>query len=54
MATENPPKRPLGRPPCPEPERIPDTFENIIKALVKPRKDKDGKPSRRRESWETT
>jgi hypothetical protein len=29
-------KQPRGRPPKPEPERIPDTFENIIKALVKP------------------
>ena len=30
------PKRPVGRPPKPEPARIPDTFENVVKALVRP------------------
>ena len=32
-------KRKRGRPPKPE-ERIPDTFENIVKALVQPVKEK--------------
>ena len=32
-------KKPMGRPPKPAPH-IPDTFENIIKTLVKPVKEK--------------
>lgn len=32
-------EKPRGRPPKPEPDRIPDTFENIIKALVKPKRE---------------
>ena len=32
-----------GRPPKPAPSRIPDTFENVVKALVRPMKKKIGK-----------
>jgi hypothetical protein len=38
-------KKPVGRPPKPMPEPIPDTFENVIKAIVNgppPKKDKGG------------
>ena len=29
-------KKQRGRPPKPMPEQIPDTFENVVKALVRP------------------
>ena len=31
-----PEKKQRGRPPKPMPEQIPDTFENVVKALVQP------------------
>ena len=43
MAKEE--KQPAGRPPKPMPPPIPDTFENVLKALVRPmeKKSKDDK-----------
>ncbi len=43
--TEDPNSKKTGRPPKPMPEPIPDTPENIMRALVNapPKKDKDWK-----------
>ena len=32
-----PAKKPIGRPPKPKPERIPDSLQNVIAAVVKQR-----------------
>ena len=34
----------IGRPPKPAPEQIPDSFENVVKALVRPVQKKPPKP----------
>ena len=39
MAEEE--KKQVGRPPKPMPEPIPDTFENVVKALVRPPEKKE-------------
>ena len=39
------PKRPHGRPPKPMPDRIPDTPENIMRALL-------ATPPKKREEWD--
>ena len=39
-------KKELGRPPKRPFERIPDTFENVIKALVKPKLPKAKAPAK--------
>ena len=43
MTAKKVPKKPLGRPPKPMPEQIPDTPENVAKALMNtsPKKDWD-------------
>ena len=43
--TENPKRKKTGRPPKPMPEPIPDTPENILRALMNapPKKEKDWK-----------
>lgn len=41
MAEQDKAKKKAGRPPKPGAEPVPDTFENVVKALVKPiKKDK--------------
>ena len=43
--TAQKPKRPQGRPPRPLPEPIPDTPENIMRALL-------ATPPKKREEWD--
>lgn len=42
--TTTKPKKPTGRPPNPWPDRIPDTSENIMRALV-------SAPPKKRREW---